>query len=252
MNDGTQTGPETLAARTASAAQWRLASTRTGALAQFCVGVLLARLVRPSDFGAIALASFFIGIGQALSDLGIAAALVQRKELTERHLRAALTASLLLGCATAVGVAAIAGIAARSVGVPSVEPVLRLLSVAFVIQGTSSVPSAMMRRRMDFRRRFVIDTVSYICGYGTVATMLALNGYGVWSLAWGSLAQTTIAAVAVNAAVRPRWSPLFARREVGELLGFGVASAATGTSTTSWSDGCSAPARWACTRARIP
>jgi PST family polysaccharide transporter len=222
------TGSKTagLAAQTASAAQWRFGSAIGGALAQFCIGVLLARLVRPADFGAIALASFFIGFIQPFSDLGIGAALVQRKELTVRHLRAALTASLLLGGGMAIAVASMAGLAARAVAVPSVGPVLRLLSAVFVIQATATVASAILRRRLDYRRRFLIDIASYIVGYGFVAATLALQGYGVWSLAWGSLAQATVSTLALNAVARPSWSPLLARREVGQLLHFGIASAA--------------------------
>src|SRR5262249_31566009 len=147
----------------------------------------------------------------------------------DRHLRAALTLSTLVGLAVAGAIAASAPLAALAMRDARVTPILRALGSAFAIQGVAVAAGALLRRRLRFRRLFFIDTASYLAGYGVVATMLAIAGYGVWSLVWGSLVQTAITTAAQIAAARPPMRPVFAGRETRELLHFGV-----GAGTSSW------------------
>src|SRR5262245_27271127 len=88
---------ESLTGRTTRAIQWRFAGSAVGAMSQLGIGVLLARLLTPADFGVVALAFVVLGLARPLGDLGIGAALVQRSTLTERHVRTAFTCSVLMG-----------------------------------------------------------------------------------------------------------------------------------------------------------
>ena len=218
------TPAESLTSRTARATQWRLASVFVSTLARLAIGILLARLLTPADFGIVTLAYVVLGFVGPLNDLGIGAALVQRVELTERHLRVAFTSSLGLGLAVALGMVAAAPAAARLLGDTAVTPVLRTLSLAFVISSTATVADAMLQRRLDFKRQSFVDTGSHLLGYGGVAITLALLGYGVWSLVWGALVQALGAATAQLAIVRHPMRPLLARRELRDLLHFGFGS----------------------------
>jgi PST family polysaccharide transporter len=216
---------ESLTTRTARAAQWRLAGAAVGAVSQLVVGVLLARLLTPAEFGIAALAYVVLGLAQPLGDLGLGSAIVQRAGLTDRHIRSAFTCSVLVGVVIAAVMAAAAPLGAAALRDAQVTPVLRLLSVGIVLRGTSVVAEALLWRNLDFRRQFLIETTSYVMGYGGVAVGLALLGHGVWSLVWGGLAQTLIASVAQLAAVRHPIRPLLAARELQELLGFGIGAA---------------------------
>lgn len=216
---------ESLTTRTARAAQWRLAGAAVGAVSQLVVGVLLARLLTPGEFGIAALAYVVLGLAQPLGDLGLGSAIVQRARLTDRHIRSAFTCSVLVGIAIAAVMAAAAPLGAAALRDAKVTPVLRLLSVGIVLRGTSVVAEALLWRNLDFRRQFLIETTSYVLGYGGVAVGLALLGHGVWSLVWGGLAQTLITSVAQLAAVRHPIRPLLAASELQELLGFGIGAA---------------------------
>jgi PST family polysaccharide transporter len=108
---------------------------------------------------------------------------------------------------------------------PSVTSVVRVLSWQFALGGVAVVTGALLRRRLDFRRQFFIESASYLLGYAGVAASLALRGFGVWSLVWGGLVQTLVASAAQVAVVRHALRPLFARRELAELLHFGFGSA---------------------------
>ena len=225
-------GPEstppmhTLTDRTARAAQWRFTGSAFASISQLVVGVLLARLLTPADFGVMALAWVVLGLARYLGDLGIGGAVVQRAALTERHVRTAFTFSGLLGVGAATILAAAAPLGAAALRNPQVTSVLRLLAIGVGVQGAAVVSAALLRRQLDFRRQSFIDIGSYLLGHGGVAVGLALLGYGVWSLAWGSLAQTVVASAAQLAVVRHAMRPLLGRRELADLLHFGLGSAA--------------------------
>ena len=220
---------ESLKTRTASAARWRIARSFVVAATQFAVGVLLARLLTPADFGLAALAYVVLGLAQPLADVGLGLAVIRRADLSERNLRAAFTGATLAGIAVTALVAAAAPLGAAALRNPRVTPLLRVLSAGIAIRATASVADALLRRDLDFKRHFVIEIASYLFGFGSVAVCLALLGYGVWSLVWGALAQALMAAGIQLAVVRPPLRPLFAKRELRDLLGFGVGASVSST-----------------------
>ena len=218
---------ESLTDRTARAVQWRFAGSVVIAVSQIAVGVVLARLLTPADFGVVALAFVVLGLVQPLGDLGIGNAVVHRARLTDRHVRTAFTLSVLVGITLTAVIAAAASLAAGVTGDGNVTPVLRVLSVGFALSGTAVVARALLRRQLDFRRLFFIDSGSFVLGYGGVAISLSLVGYGVWSLVWGGLFQSLLASGAQLAASRHSVRPLIARREVADLLHFGLGASAS-------------------------
>jgi PST family polysaccharide transporter len=212
-----------------AAAPWRLGSVAVIGLSQLVVGVLLARLLTPADFGLVTLALVVLGLVQPLADLGLANAVVQRKSLTDRHVRTAFTFSTVVG----TGIAALILVGARwlaeLLGNPAMAPVVRLLALAIALRGLATVAGALLRRQLDFRRQFLIDGVSYLLGFGAVATTMATLGYGAWSLAWGALVQAAVASVSQLASARHVCRPLLALRELGDLLRFGLVNAVSGS-----------------------
>jgi O-antigen/teichoic acid export membrane protein len=218
---------ESLTDRSARAAQWRLAASLAGGALQLAVGILLARLLAPVDFGVMALALLFHGLVQPLGDLGIGNAIVQRAALTERHVRTAFTFSVLLGITVMAGLMLVAPAAAVLAREPAMNPVLRTLAVSFALGGPSVVARGLLRRALDFRRQFFIDIAGYVLGFGVVAVGLALGGFGVWSLVWGSLVQSALSSAAFCAAVPHPVRPLLAQPELRGLLRFGAGTAAS-------------------------
>jgi PST family polysaccharide transporter len=128
--------------------------------------------------------------------------------------------------ALAAAAAPLAAVATRD---PTLTAVLRVLAAGFAINGTAVVANALLRRRLGFRTQFFIDICSYLAGYGVVTVALAWNGYGVWSLVCGNLVQMLVAAAALLAVVRHPVRPLLARRELADLLRYGI-----GAATSAW------------------
>jgi PST family polysaccharide transporter len=213
---------EPLGERAARAVGWRLTTAAIGAGAQFTIGVLLARLLTPDDFGLLALAVVVLGVARLFGDLGIGSAIVQRLTLTERHVRTAFTFSVLLGSVVAAVMLLAAPLGGILMQDDRVTSILRVLSLSFAIGGPAVVAGALLRRDLDFRTQFFIEASSYTFGYGAVSILLALLGYGVWSLVWGGLCQVLLASTVQLLVVRHSVRPLLAKAELLDLLNFGV------------------------------
>ena len=213
---------DSLSRRAITGGQWRMASLVVQGVLHLAVGVVLARLLPPADFGLAALALIVIGFAAMISDVGVGAAVVQRLVVTTAHLRVAFTLSVLSGIAIAAalfGIAPLVAILSRSA---AVTPVLRVQSIVFIATGAGTVARAQLQRRLDFRRLFAVDLISYLLGYALIAIGGAMLGWGVWSLVFGSLVQSWLASVLCAASARAPIKPLLAKQEMRDLLGFGV------------------------------
>jgi PST family polysaccharide transporter len=219
---------DSLTGRTGLAARWRFAAAIVVGLLQFLVGVLLARLLAPSDFGLVALAALMLGLVKPLSDLGICAAVVQKAHLTDRQIHAAFTSSTLLGLAATAAIVACAPLAAVATGDPQITPIVRALAVLASVRGLGAVAEALLVRALAFKQLFFIEVSAFVVGYGAVGVGLALAGHGAWSLVWAMITQTTVASTVLFATLRGsiRWQLRW--REVRDLLPFGVGASLSG------------------------
>ncbi len=214
--------PATLADRTMTAAQWRFSGSILQAGLRFAIGILLARLLTPDDFGLVAFALVIVGAAGLLTDLGFGPALVQRRSMTERHIRVCFTASSLLGLTTAAALFTMAPLCGSVLHNAALPPVVRLLAITFVFTGAGATAHSLLRRTLDFRRLFFIGLLSYTVGYACIGVGTALLGFGVWSLVYAAVAETFLSNALAVAVVRHPVRPLMARHEVGQLLHFGV------------------------------
>jgi PST family polysaccharide transporter len=212
-----------LAERTMSAAQFRVAGSLAQGVLQLGVGILLARLLPPEDFGVVGMAMVVIGLALLMSDLGLGPAVVQRRDLSERHLRVAFSAAILTGAALAAFLAALAPFSVLLLDdAPELPGVIRALSLVFVFGAVGVTPRALLQRELRAATSMGINLASYVVGYALVVGTLALHGHGVWALVWGSLVQAALGSGLALALVRPPVRPLLARAEMRDLFGFGA------------------------------
>jgi PST family polysaccharide transporter len=183
--------------------------------------VTLSRLLAPEAFGLVALASVFTVFVELFLDQGFSAAVVQRTDLEREHLDTAFWVNLLTGILLTAGVIAASGLVATFFEEPRLAPVLRWLSISFILSALSSTQIAILQRKLAFKslaaRSLAATTVGGIAGVS-----MAFAGFGVWSLVGQNLA-TGLAGVIVLWRVSG-WRPGFhaSRKHYKELFTFGV------------------------------
>lgn len=210
-----------LTAQTLRGAKWAYLSSFINAGLQIGVTAVLARALAPSAFGLVAMAGLVLRFGQYFAQMGVGQAIVQRPVLRQEHVPAGLWASVILGAAFSALAWVGAPFAAAAFNSEALTAVLRAMGMTFLIGGTSTTARALLRRGMRFRALAIADTSAYVIGYAGVGVLMALSGYGVWSLVAAALCQALISSIVCNVFARPRAVPVLAWRPYAEILGFG-------------------------------
>jgi O-antigen/teichoic acid export membrane protein len=171
---------------------------------QFLASVALARLLAPADFGLVTMVAAFTGFAVVLGDLGVSTAVVQRPELRDEHLRAALGLTLVTGGALAAVFVASAPLVAAFYGRP-LAWLVRVSGVAFALAVAGSVPRALLSRNLRLGRLALQEVLATAAG-SALSVVLAWRGAGAWALVAGSvMTQAAGTALAFHAAGwRPR------------------------------------------------
>jgi PST family polysaccharide transporter len=143
--------------------------------------VVLSRQLGPEAFGLVALASVVIDFLRRFVDQGFSEALVQRGDLDQEHLDTAFWTGIATGALLGALMLGCADLLAAAFGEPKLAPVLRWLSLSFVIRGLSSTQQALLVRSLRFKQLALRTLVAELAA-GTVAISLVLTGWGVWSL----------------------------------------------------------------------
>jgi PST family polysaccharide transporter len=183
------------------------------------VFVVLARLLTPSDFGRIAMAGVFVGIGDVLVAQGFGTAITQRENLEPEHESTAFWANIVLG----VGIGSVLWLGSPWVAEiyreEAVTPVLRWLSPVVLLRGAVAVPVGLLQRSFRFRALALRSLSAAVIG-GLAGVVAALSGLGVYALVVQQLVGASLDLVVVWSAAA--WWPrlVFSLRHLKELIGF--------------------------------
>ncbi len=158
-----------------------------GLVLQIASTVIMSRLLTPQEVGVFAVAAVFAALASTFRDFGVAEYLIQKKDLDDPVLRAALTVNIGISWSMAVLLFVLAPAAARFYGTQGVADVMRVQALSFVLIPFGAVTMAWFRREMNFTPSLVAGLVSSAASF-VVGVVLALRGWGYMSLAWSSFA----------------------------------------------------------------
>ena len=155
---------------------------------------VLARILAPTDFGLLGMVFALTVIAEQFKDIGLGRATVQKKELTHAEVTNLFWLNLLLGLGICLAISLLAGFIARFYHEPRLTLIAILLSITFAFGGLVIQHQALLSRQMRFFATGVIGTGSSAAS-NVLAIVLALHGYGYWSLVWREIARSMLAAI---------------------------------------------------------
>jgi O-antigen/teichoic acid export membrane protein len=138
--------------RVASGAFWSVAGQAGRQAALIAAQLLLARLLTPRDFGLVAAILVFSNFALVLAEQGFGAALIQRREVEERHRSSIFWVNVGLGAALTALFLAGAPLIARFYGEPALVPLVRGLSPLFLLHSLGVLHTTLLSRALDFKR----------------------------------------------------------------------------------------------------
>ncbi|MCI1191735.1 lipopolysaccharide biosynthesis protein [Calidifontimicrobium sp. SYSU G02091] len=204
-----------------SGAKWLLFGSIGNQVIQFAIGVVLARLLTPADFGLIVTVQIFTGLAGLIAGGGMGQALIREKDVERLDFHAVFVAQLLIGAVIYFVFFVTAPLIAKAFGDPVYTDLVRISTLAFLLRPLVNIPSVILRRDMRFKETSIVNVAAGLLT-GAVGIALAWLGWGVWSLVIsgyvGSLA--TIAALMWLARYSPK--PVLALERARRFAAFGL------------------------------
>ena len=198
---------------------WSASSRWLTQIVTWASTVVVARLLSPSDYGLIGMATLYMGFVAMLSEMGFGSAIVLLPKLSDEQIAQVNTVSVLVGFAAFLLSAAAAVPLSIYFHSPNLAPVVLVLSTTFVITSLRSVPYARLQRDLQFRQLALWDSGSALLGSVSMVGLAAL-GFGYWSLAASQIV-STLAVTALTVAYRPSRFARPRKQALREVLVFG-------------------------------
>jgi len=171
---------------------------------QFLIMVILARLLTPADFGIVGIAFIFTRFITLLNEMGIAAAVVQKLDMEEKDLNTLFTTSLVVGIVLMMVMFTGANGLAVFFETPVLEPILKILSITFLIGSLGVIQKSLANRDVNFKMIASVE-IAGVAFYGVVSIVLAALGFGVWSIVYGMIANHIVSTFIFY--IRTVWKP---------------------------------------------
>jgi len=206
---------------TYSAIRWSAASKYGAQAVQLGVSLLLARLLAPEYFGLLGMATVITGFAKTLKNLGFNAAIIQRQDIDQKLLSTLFWVNLGFCSLITLALVSISPLVAWLYQDSRVTPLVAVLSLNILINSFCTVPSALLQRRLEFKK-LAIREIGGVVVSGATGITCALLGWGVWSLVAASMASSITNVVLLNI-VEPFWpSWTLDRTRLKECLEFGL------------------------------
>ncbi len=203
-----------------SATLWSAADIFLRQGLSFIVTIVLARLLAPEEFGTIALLYLFIGVASVFVDSGFGGALSQRQDTTHTDESTVFWFNLIMGLLAAAALWIAAPWFAEFYDSPILIPLTQVLAINVFISALGAIHGVLLTKRLDFKTQLKVGAVATTLS-GIVAIAMAMQGYGVWALAWQALVSTLLTTCLLW--YWNDWRPgmVFSRESMRRLFGFG-------------------------------
>jgi len=211
-----------LTEKTLRSVKWEALSLLIKGTTQIAFLAILARYLSPEDFGLMAIITITINFLNMLTELGLGASLIQRKEINALHIRGAYTTTMLISLLFVVGLYCVAPIVADFFKAPKVVIYIRSISLIFPLFNLGTVSRSILHRKMKFKKMFWINFFSEACGYVPSGIIAAIFGLGVWSLIIALFTSIIINTTLSFLSAPHSLIPILPKKEVSELLLFGT------------------------------
>jgi PST family polysaccharide transporter len=153
--------------------------------------------------------------------MGIGAAIVQMKHITKEHISLSYTLSIVFGIVIGILFYVLAPYVGQFFNLDSLEAPIRFFSFFFPLKSFNSVSLSILQRELKFSAIVKSHSIAYLLGYGLTAIVLALLGFGLWSLIYGQLAILIVQTIILLVYTKPSFSLFNSKKIYNDLLFFG-------------------------------
>jgi O-antigen/teichoic acid export membrane protein len=206
--------------KTVSGLLWSFIDSFANLGIQFIIGIILARLLSPKEFGLIGMLTIFISLSQSFIDSGFRQALIRKKDPSQADYSTVFFFNLIIGVVCFLILFFCAGLISRFFDEPQLKLLVQILGLSLIINAFTIIQQTILTRRIDFKLQTKISIISSIVS-GIVGIGMAIAGYGVWSLVIKTITMYVITSILLW--LWNRWKPIlvFSFQSFKELFSFG-------------------------------
>lgn len=206
--------------KTITSLKWQSLGRFSEVALSFIIGIVLARLLSPSDFGILGVYAIFFALAGTFIDSGFSNALIQRKTVTEEDCSTVFWFNTALGVFFYLLFFFTSPLLADFFAIPILEDIIKVTAINILIGALSAVQRTLYRKYLDFRTTAIVNVVSTFIS-GIVGITLAYIGFGVWSLVYQGLASSIVYSALLW--YYSKWRPhfLFSQKSFNEMFAYG-------------------------------
>lgn len=175
---------------------WVFIGNISGRAIDFVLGIILARLLLPSDFGLLVSAQIFTGVAGFIAGGGMGQALIQSKDVTPKDFHVVFTIQLTICSLIYIFFFAVAPLIAAWFDNPIYIDLIRVSALNFLIRPFQNISLSKLKREMRFKS---ITIIGLICSpiYIALSVGLAWYHFGVWGLVYSGLIGSVLSTVSL-------------------------------------------------------
>lgn len=206
--------------KTISGLSWSFVDNITTYGITFIIGIILARLLTPKEFGLIGMITIFISISESFINSGFSQAVIRKKNCTETDLSTVFYFNLIAGILLLGILMLAAPLISSFFSEPKLISLIRVLSFVLIIDALTMIQRTILTKRIDFKLQTKVSVISNLFA-GAVGISMAYTGFGVWSLVARTLSQRGMNSFLLW--IWNRWRPMlvFSKKSFSELFAFG-------------------------------
>lgn len=211
---------ESLKNKTVKGVGWSAVDNVAGYAVTFVVGIVLARLLSPDDYGLIGIITIFTAVCTAIINGGFSTALIRKNDCTDDDYNTAFIVNLGLSLVLYAIIFACSPLIANFFGKQELVALTRVSSITMIIGALAIVQQTRLTKRIDFKTQTKISLISAITS-GVIGIGMAFAGCGVWSLVCQSIASQLLRTILLW--FYNKWVPRlrFNVQSFKNLFGFG-------------------------------
>ena len=182
---------ESLKDKTVKGVGWSAADAFLGQGVTFLVGIVLARLLSPEEYGLIGIVTIFTTILLGFVDSGFSNALIRKQTVTDEDYNTMFIVNMVMSIAMCSLLYFAAPAIASFFDRPQLVALVRVMGLILIFQALSIVQMTILSRKIDFKTKTKASVISAVAS-GIIGIVLAFSGFGVWSLVAQQLSRQLI------------------------------------------------------------
>lgn len=219
--------------KTVKGVGWSAADAFLGRGITFLVGIVLARLLTPSEYGLIGIATIFISVLDTIVDSGFSQAIIRKKDANNEDYNTMFITNMVLSVLMFAVLFFCAPVIAKFFNRIELVSLTRVMGVVIIINAFSITQNTLLIKRIDFKTKAKASVIASLLS-GLLGIAMAFMGFGVWALVGQQLSKQLINTICLW--VFNKWWPnlKFNRESFNYMWGFGWKMLASSLLSNIW------------------